>query len=304
MHIRQSFRHTTNNELTGLIFGLLAIAGFSATLPATRLAVSHIDPTLVGLGRSLAVAIPSLLLLLWLKTPFPSRPQWWSISIVTLGVVIGFPWLTSIAMQNISGAQGGIVTSILPLFTAIAGALLHRQHPSAGFWLMAILGSSLVIVYLLWNRQGPLQSSELILLGACILCATGYAEGGKLAREIGGVAVICWALVLSIPFSLVPVIYILKQTDISQLILAPWQAWSGFIYISFISQWLAFMLWYQGLALGGVVRMSQIQLVQPFLTLLVSALLLNETITGLMFVFAGAVVITVSIGRRMPVYLR
>ncbi len=301
MQIIEFFKHPTNRSLNGLIFGLLAIIGFSATLPATRLAVSAIDPALVGPGRALVAAIPSLLLLLWLKTPLPTRKQWPDIAIVSLSVVIGFPWLTSIAMQNVSGAQAGIIVSILPLFTAIAGALLLKQRPSAGFWLMSLLGSALVIIYLLWSRQGQLQRSELILLGASVICAMGYAVGGRLARKIGGVSVICQALVLSMPFSLAWVIYTWAKTDINELAAVPWQAWSGFIYISLISQWLAFMLWYRGLALGGVVRVSQIQLVQPFLTLFISAFLLDETITALMAVFAGAVVISVAIGRRMHI---
>ena len=292
-----------NKELSGLFLGLLAIACFSVTLPATRLAVGALDPTFVGLGRSLLAAVPALVLIYGLKIALPTRRQWWDITIVMFGVVISFPWLTSMAMQNVSGAQGGIVVSMLPLFTAIAGALLLRQRPSVGFWIMAILGSSLVIIYLLWSRQGQLQSSELMLLGASILCAIGYAQGGKLAGEIGGVAVICWAIVLSVPFTIIPVAFTwesIQINDAQQII--NWQAWGGFLYVSFISQWLAFIFWYRGLALGGVIRVSQVQLIQPFLTLFVAALLLGESITFLMLVFCAAVVLSVAIGRRMPVY--
>lgn len=303
MQISTRVTSHNNKELSGLFLGFLAIACFSVTLPATRLAVGSLDPTFVGLGRSLLAAVPALILIYGLKIALPTRRQWWDITIVMLGVVISFPWLTSMAMQNVSGAQGGIVVSMLPLFTAIAGALLLRQRPSAGFWLMAILGSSLVIIYLLWSRQGQLQSSELILLGASILCAIGYAQGGKLAGEIGGVAVICWAIVLSVPFTIIPVAFTwenIQINDAQQMI--NWQAWAGFIYVSFISQWLAFIFWYRGLALGGVIRVSQVQLIQPFLTLFVAALLLGESISFLMIVFCAAVVLSVAIGRRMPVY--
>ena len=167
---------------------------------------------------------------------------------------------------------------------------------------MALLGSSLVFIYLWWSREGSVQSGELILLGASVLCAIGYAEGGRLAREIGGVAVISWALVLSIPFTLLPIAYNWTNSSVDAFLQAPWQAWGGFLYISFISQWLAFIFWYKGLALGGVVRVSQVQLIQPFLTLLVSALLLGESITLLMLFFAAAVVTTVAVGRRMAVH--
>lgn len=168
---------------------------------------------------------------------------------------------------------------------------------------MAILGSSLVMVYLLWSRHGQLQSSEFILLGGSMLCAIGYAQGGKLAGEIGGIAVICWAIVLSVPFTIIPVAFSWESIQVNDgQLVTHWQAWAGFIYVSFISQWLAFIFWYRGLALGGVIRVSQVQLIQPFLTLFVAALLLGESISFLMIVFCAAVVLSVAIGRRMPVY--
>ena len=290
--------HESHNELYGLLLGFLAIAAFSLTLPATRLAVAYLDPTVVGLGRSLFVAPPALLLIFWMKIPLPTGRQLLSLLVVMMGVVIGFPWLISVAMQNVSGARGGIVVSVLPLFTAIAGALLLRQRPSVGFWLMALLGSALVLIYIFFSHQGQFQLGELILLGASVLCAIGYAEGGRLAREIGGIAVISWALVLSVPFSLLPV----AETWTNDALNAPWQAWLSFLYVSLISQWIAFMFWYRGLALGGVVRVSQVQLLQPFLTLLAAALLLGESITLLMMLFATAVIITVAVGRKMPIY--
>jgi len=294
-------------ELSGLLSGLLAIACFSVTLPATRVAVSELDSAFVGLGRSLLAAIPAVLLLYGLKIPFPVRAHWRGIFIVMLGVVLGFPLLTSLAMQNVSGAQGAIVVSILPLFTAIAGALLFRQMPSAGFWLMAVTGSGVVLVFLMWGHQGGLQKGELILLAASVLCAFGYAQGGKLAIEMGGVAVISWAIILSVPFTLIAVIYRFKNlpVDFSAtffISLNHWQAWAGFLYVGFISQWLAFVFWYKGLALGGVIRVSQLQLIQPFLTLIVSAVWLGESITWLMMVVAVVVFITVMTGRKMAVY--
>jgi len=290
-----------NHQLTGMALGFLAICGFSVTLPATRLAVEHLDPVLVGPGRTLFAAIPAIALLLWLRPPLPAGRQWFSLFIVMLGVVIGFPWLTSLAMQSVNGAQGGIIVSVLPLFTAIAGAIIIGQRPSTGFWIMSVFGSSLVFVYLLIEGAGQghpgFQSGELILLAASVFCAIGYAEGGRLSKELGGVAVISWALVISIPFSMI----FTTSTWPEDSIIAPWQSWAGFIYISLISQWLAFIFWYKGLALGGVVRVSQIQLLQPFLTFLVAALVLDETIDLLMIVFAAAVVMSIMISRKMPV---
>ncbi|VAW56990.1 Permease of the drug/metabolite transporter (DMT) superfamily [hydrothermal vent metagenome] len=300
------FNQRMSEVFKGMLLGFLAIICFSGTFPATRLAVMHLDPMLVGLGRSLFVAGPALLFLRIAKFPLPSNRQWKSLVIVMLGIVIGFPWLTSLAMQNMQAGQGGIVASMIPLFTAIAAALRLRQRPSMGFWLMALLGSGLVLIYLLWGQQGGLQESELILLGASVVCAVGYAEGGKLAREMGGIAVISWALVLSVPLSLLLIMIYLKDAQLSELWQsvnhAPLSSWIGFFYTSVISQWVGFMFWYKGLALGGVIRVSQTQLLQPFLTLWVSMLLLNEQVTLHMLFFAVAVVLTVAIGRKMPIY--
>jgi drug/metabolite transporter (DMT)-like permease len=307
--MKKSMAVNFNNrdEFQGLMIGLLAIIAFSVTLPATRLAVTYIDPTLVGLGRSLFVALPALMLLLFLKVPLPGRKQCLQLSVVSFGVVLGFPWLTSLSMQEISGARGGIVVSMIPLFTAIVGAYLSGQKPSVGFWLIAVSGSALVLIYLSISQQGNLEFSEFILLGASVLCAIGYAQGGKLAGEMGGVAVICWALVLSIPFSFFLILYVLlnnsNDTFSHAVMQVPWQAWSSFLYLSIVSQWVAFILWYKALALGGVVRVSQVQLIQPFLTIVISAILLGETISLLMMVFAVAVVITVGLGRRMSVHV-
>lgn len=286
-----------NHELSGMLSGFFAICAFSATLPATRLAVKHLDPALLGPGRSLMAAVPALLILLWLRPPLPTKRQWFSLFIVMAGVVLGFPWLTSYAMKLVSSAQGGIIVSVLPLFTAIAGALIIGQRPSNGFWLMSLLGSSLVLIYLLIDSKGTFQTGELILLGASVLCAIGYAEGGRLSSELGGFAVISWALLLSIPFSVFPAAQAWSDT----MLQAPWQAWAGFIYISLISQWLAFILWYHGLSIGGVIRVSQIQLLQPFMTLFIAALLLNESVNLLMILFASAVVVSIAISRKMPV---
>jgi len=297
-------RHLVKNkdERLGLIFGFIAVMGFSITLPATRVAVTYIDPVLVGLGRSFVVALPALLLILFLKVSIPSKRQWLSLLIVMFGVVICFPWLTSLAMQNVSGAEGGIAVSMIPLFTAISGALILGQRPSIAFWMIAILGSMLVLVYLWLSKSGDVQPSELILFGASIVCAVGYAEGAKLARDMGGLAVISWALILSIPFTAVPLTYTLLNYNLDEIWQVPWQAWVGFLYISIISQWFAFVFWYRGLALGGIVRVSQVQLIQPFLTMVFSSVLLGESLTLLMILFAIAVVTTVAIGRRMTVY--
>jgi drug/metabolite transporter (DMT)-like permease len=172
-----------------------------------------------------------------------------------------------------------------------------RQRPSNQFWLMSLVGSSLVLMFAFSSGMQGLQVADGILLLACLAVAFGYVEGGRLASEMGGWQVICWALVLIAPFLLAPVGWSLYQHGFN----APLSGWLAFFYVSLVSQFLAFFLWYQGMALAGVVRVSQMQLLQPFMTLLVAAALLDETITSSMLGFALAVVATVAFGRRMPI---
>jgi drug/metabolite transporter (DMT)-like permease len=284
-------------ENTGLILGMLGVIGFSATLPATRLAVGHLDPTLVGLGRSLVAAVLALVLLLLVRRPVPNSRQIKSLFVAASGVIVGFPLLSAWALKQLPAAHGAIVIAILPLFTAIAGALRTRVRPSFGFWLVSVAGSATVLTFSALSDAGGLQKADVILLAAAMVGAIGYAEGGRLAKEIGGWQVICWALVLAAPFLVLPVGIAIYQHGIT----APQEAWLGFAYVSVVSQLLAFFLWYQGLALGGVVRVSQVQLVQPFLTLAISAALLGEKITPVMLGAAVIVVAMVAIGRRMPI---
>ena len=288
---------TASKERVGLLLGVLGVIGFSVTLPATRLAVAHLDPTLVGLGRSLVPAVLALLLLLVTRAAAPTGRQIKSLMIVAAGVVVGFPLLSAWAMQGLPAAHGAIVIAILPLITAIAGAVRTRERPSLGFWLASIVGSAAVLGYVVVSSPIGLQLADVALFAAAVVGAVGYAEGGLLAKEIGGWRVICWALVITAPFLCIPVAIAAYRHGIA----APPEAWWGFAYVSLISQFLAFFLWYQGLAMGGVVRVSQVQLIQPFATMAVSAVLLGESITPVMMVFAAIVVVTIAIGKRMPI---
>lgn len=290
-------QNTHQRENLGMLLGLIGVAGFSGTLPATRLAVASMDPTLVGLGRSLAAAALALVLLLLLRQPLPSRRQIKSLLIVAAGVVVGFPLLSARALQQLPAAHGAILVAVLPLFTALASALRTRVRPSAGFWLTSLISCATVLLFSLWSGNAGLHSADLLLLAAILAGAIGYAEGGELAKEIGGWQVICWALVLTAPFLMLPVGIAIYQHGIA----APSAAWLGFAYVSLISQLFGFFLWYQGLALGGVVRVSQVQFLQPFMTLAISAMMLGEQVTPAMMAVAAFVVATVAIGKRMPV---
>lgn len=285
-------------ERNGLLLGLVGVVIFSATLPATRIAVQHLDPIFVGLGRSLVAALPAALFLLAIRAPWPSRRQGLRLLTVAFGVVLGFPALTSLAMRHVPSAHGAIVVGLLPLFTAIMGAWLSRERPSIGFWIAAVTGSALVVTFAIFHGGGALHLADLALFVAVVVGAFGYAEGARLTRELGGRETISWAILVSVPFLVWPVVGGAARSDFSA---ADWPQWAGFFYVAIFSQFIGFFAWYKGLDLGGVARVSQVQLSQVFFTMLIAAWLLGEKVTSLMIVFAVAVVATVAIGRRMPV---
>jgi drug/metabolite transporter (DMT)-like permease len=286
-----------SDETLGFFYGFVGVAAFALTLPATRLAVADLDPLIVALGRCVVAAAPAALLLIAARARRPTRVELRSLALVIAGVIVGFPMLTAIAMRHVPATHGAIVLGVLPLATALAAAVRGGERPSTGFWLAALAGSALVVAYALRQGAGALHLADLALLGAVALGALGYAEGGRLARTMGAWQVICWALVLSLPLLAAPLAWAIAKHGLD----ASPSAWAGFAYVALVSQFLGFFPWYKGLALGGVARVGQLQLLQPFLTLFASWALLGERLTPEMLVFAAAVLATVAIGRRMPV---
>ena len=287
-------------ESLGMLLGVGAVAAFGLTLPVTRFVVAEMSPVTVGLGRAVLAGLIAAALLLAARARVPSRAEGVRLAVVSAGVVLGFPLLSAWAMQHVPAAHGGVVLGVLPLATAIVGALIGGERPSTGFWLAGVAGSAAVIAFALLEGAGGLHVADLALLGAVLAAAVGYAEGGRLARHMPAWQVICWALVIGLPFTGVAVIL-----DLAARVPAVSGAgWAGFLYLALVSQLGAFLLWYRGLAIGGIARVSQAQLLQPFFTLGASAVLLNERIDATTIAFAVIVVLTVAIGRRMPVHAR
>ena len=276
---------------------MVAVMAFSLTLPATRVAVGELDPVFVGLGRSVVASVIALLILVFARPRLPTRTQWHGLIVVALGVVVGFPLLTAWAMQRVPASHGAILLGLLPLATATAGALRAKERPSRGFWIVGIVGSALVVIFALISGAGKPTFADLALLAAVLAAALGYAEGGRLAQTLGGWQVICWALVLAAPFLLVPVAVVGLPVGVPISL----NAWLAFAYVALMSQLFGFFIWYRALALGGIARVSQLQLLQPFLTLFAAGLLLGERVTPLMMAFAVAVVASVAVGKKMPV---
>jgi drug/metabolite transporter (DMT)-like permease len=291
------------HEAKGLWLGLLGVTIFALTLPMTRLAVGTADaPQLSGvfiaLGRAVVAAALSAVFLVATRAPFPRRADWLPLAITSAGVVFGFPLLTSLAMRYVEAVHASVIVGVLPLATAAVGAWLHRQRPSTGFWACAALGSALVVTFaVLRSGQAGLMPhvSDLLLLGAMLCAAVGYGWGARLSQRMRAEHVICWALVIALPLTIPAAVLARPLTPIAPA------SWWAFGYVAVFSMWLGFFAWYRGLALGGTVRVSQVQLVQPFLGMLFAVPLLGERLDALTLSFAVAVIAIVFAGKKMPV---
>jgi drug/metabolite transporter (DMT)-like permease len=251
----------------------------------------------IALGRAVVAALLSALFLIATRAPWPRREDWLPLAITAGGVVFGFPLFTSVAMRYVEAVHASVIVGVLPLATAAVGALLHRQRPSLGFWACAAAGSVLVVGFaLLKSPQGlALHTADVLLLAAMLCAAVGYGYGARLSQRMRAEHVICWALVIALPLTLPFALAARPQGA-----LAP-AAWWAFGYVAVFSMWIGFFAWYRGLALGGTVRVSQVQLVQPFLSMLFAVPLLGERLDALTLGFALAVIATVFIGKKMPV---
>jgi drug/metabolite transporter (DMT)-like permease len=199
-----------------------------------------------------------------------------------------------LAVREVDAMHAAVITGVLPLATAVAGALWFGQRPSAGFWACAVGGCALVLGFAAHQGSGRLSASDGLLLLSVASAAIGYVAGAQLSAQMRAEQVICWVLVLSLPFTL-PVMLAAWPT-------APVRAtaWGGFAYVTLFSMWLGFFAWYRGLALGGTLRVSQVQLVQPFLALLFAVPVLGETLEATTVLFSLAVIAIVFIGKKMP----
>ncbi|MBV7462350.1 MULTISPECIES: DMT family transporter [unclassified Acidovorax] len=294
-------------EREALVWGLVGVTLFAATLPMTRLAVGPTDapqlsPWFVTFGRAAVAGLLSIAYL-WLQhargrlNP-PQKAEWPLLAITAFGVIVGFPLFLALALRHVPSTHGAVVTALLPLSTALLGALWYRQRPSAGFWACAVLGSSLVLGFMVWRAGGIyLGAANIYLLIAMTTGAFGYIGGARLTPRLGAEQVICWVLVCSLPLT-IPIAWWFAPAVPSAI---GGMSWLGFIYVALFSMWIGFFAWYRALALGAV-RVSQIQLIQPFLSLLFAVPLLGERLDTVTVVFALAVIATVFVGKKMPVH--
>jgi drug/metabolite transporter (DMT)-like permease len=274
----------------GWINGFLGVVIFSGSLPATRAAVADFDPVFLTVARASIAALLAVLVLLAFRQRRPQRADIVPLVIVALGVVVGFPLLTALALKHITAAHSIVFVGLLPLATAIFAVLRGGERPKPAFWLFSVLGSALVVGFALAQGVTAAPLGDMLMLGAIIVCGLGYAEGARLSRKLGGWQVICWALVIALPVMGLIMAYAWPSSWSG--ISGP--AWIGLAYVSVFSMLVGFFFWYHGLALGGIATVGQLQLLQPFFGLMLAALLLNEQVSAAMFIVTFGIVACVA----------
>lgn len=286
-------------ETVGLALGFVGVVAFGVTLPVTQLALRSFDAATVTVGRAVLAGVAAVLLLVVLRRPPPWR-HLRRFAVIAVAVTVGFPGFMALAMRTVPAGHGGVVLGILPLATGIAAAFVAGERPSRRYWAFAVVGAAIVTAFTLRHGVGGLEAGDLYLVLAGASAAIGYAHSGRLAREMPGWEVISWVLVLSLPAMAAALAWLWPSI--------PWDApardWWALVYLGLVSQFAGFFFWNAGLAMGGVARVGQVQLLQTFVTLAVSAVLLGEAVDAVTVATAVAVAGVVWFGRKAPVARR
>lgn len=279
---------------SGWINGFVGVVLFSGSLPATRLAVHDLHPLFLTVARASIAGLLALAVLVIYKEKRPSRKDLFPLTVVALGVVVGFPLLTALALRYVTSAHSIVFLGLLPLVTAAFGVIRGGERPKPIFWLFAAVGSLLVIGYAIWQGITASPVGDLLMLGAIVLCGLGYAEGATLSRKLGGWQVISWALVIALPIML-PLAVIKLPSTVDTVSNA---AWLGLAYVSLFSMFIGFIFWYRGLAQGGIASVGQVQLLQPFFGLALASTLLHEKVSIGMLLITLLVILCVAGSRK------
>lgn len=290
------------DETLGMALGVLGVAFFAVTLPMTRLATGtqeapQLSPWFVTLARAALAGCLSVIFLLATRSPLPQRHHWKPLGLAVLGNAIGYPLLLGYALRIVTASHAAVITALLPLATAAVAAWVLHQRARLGFWVCAVAGSLLVVVFSVLRAQQHgagfgFEWADLLLLGAVFAASIGYIYGAQVTPQLGAERVICWVCVIALPVSLPGAIWLWPEHSV-----AP-SAWGGLLYVGVFSMWAGFFAWYRGLVLGGALRVSQAQLLQPFLSILAAVPLLGEALDSVTLAFATAVVATVVIGKQ------
>jgi drug/metabolite transporter (DMT)-like permease len=288
---------------SGLGWGLLGVVAFSFTMPLTRVAVGGLSPLFIGAGRAVVAALLAAGALALTGQPRPRGGQWARLAVVAAGVVLGFPLLTSYALTTAPATHGAVVVALLPAATAVLAVLRGRERVAPAFWVTAAVGAAAAVGFAaLQGGLGGLHLSDLLLFGSVVAAAVAYAEGGLLSRELGPWQTVSWALVLSAPLTTALAVVSAVQQPPS----ATPVEWAAFGYLCAVSMFLGFFAWYRGLAIGPMARVSQVQLVQPVLSIAWAAGLLGEPLTwptvlgGAAVIACAALAVRIRLDRTPP----
>ena len=294
---------SAKHETLGLWLGLVGVAIFAVTLPMTRLATGtaeapQLSPWFMTYARAALAGLLSSVFLLLARAALPTPAQRKPLALALLGNAIGYPLLLGFALRHVTSGHAAVITALLPLATAAVAAAVLHQRARLGFWLCAGLGSALVALFSLLRayQQGPgfgLEWADLLLVGAVLAASIGYVYGAQVTPSLGAERVICWVCVMALPISLPGAWFTWPQHPVAN------SAWWGLAYVGVFSMWAGFFAWYRALAIGGALRVSQLQLLQPFLSILAAVPLLGEPLEMMTLGFALAVVATVFLGKRL-----
>ncbi|MDN8616254.1 DMT family transporter [Variovorax ginsengisoli] len=293
----------TRDETLGMWLGVLGVAIFAVTLPMTRLATGtqaapQLSPWFVTLGRAALAGVLSVIFLLATRSPRPQRVHWKPLGMAVLGNAIGYPLLLAYALRVVSASHAAVITALLPLVTAACAAWVLHQRARLGFWLCAIAGSALVVAFSVLRAQSHgsgfgFEWADVLLVGAVVAASLGYIYGAQVTPALGAERVICWVCAMALPVTLPGTLLLWPAQPVAA------SAWVGFVYVGVFSMWMGFFAWYRGLAMGGALRVSQTQLLQPFLSILAAVPLLGEPLDVVTLGFAAAVVATVVAGKKL-----
>ncbi|MFC8957883.1 DMT family transporter [Streptomyces sp. NPDC057101] len=278
----------------GTLLAVLGVVCFSLTFPSTVWGLESFGPwSLVAVRSALAGLIAAAFLLVG-RVPLPERRHWAGLAVVACGVVIGFPLLTTLALQTSTTSHAAVVVGLLPLTTATFAALRTGRRPSRTFWSAAVAGAVVVLGFTLQQSGGAVSRGDLYLFGALLVCAAGYTEGGRLARQMPGWQVIGWALVLCLPLMLAgsAVALSLEPVHLNA------HGVIGLLWVAAGSTFLGLYVWYRGMASIGIPKASQLQLAQPLLTLFWSVFLLGETLPLAAPLAAVGVLVCIAVTQR------
>ncbi|NKY97815.1 DMT family transporter [Nocardiopsis alborubida] len=272
----------------------LGVLGFSFTLPSTAWALEGFGPWSVAVVRCALAAVLAGCCLAAVRAPLPDRVHWRGIAVVSLGCVAAFPVLSTLALQVSSTSHAAVVIGLLPITTAVFAMRRGSVRPSRRFWVAAVCGAAAVVAFALVRSGGTPGLADLYLLGALVLCAAGYAEGGRLAAHLPGWQVIAWALVAAAPVTVPAALWALAAEPVD----AVPRALVGMAYLGAVSQFGAFVVWYRGMGAMGVARASQLQLAQPLLTLVWAFLLVGESLSPAAPATAVVVLVCIAVTQR------